>query len=379
MIAANPKFKAADLFCGAGGFSTGAERSGHARVVLAVNHWRPAIYTHEKNHPHTRHVCASLDHVDPRDFEREGINLLLASPECIFHADARGARPIDDQRRSTAWCVPRWVEAIRPKWFVIENVKEFERWAPLGVDNRPLKSKRGEIFRAWIGALRACNYHVEWRLLNSADYGGATKRIRLFIVGRRGASQQPFRWPEPTHSPDKWEPAASIINWNLECPSIFERKRDLKAKTLDRIAVGIRKFCGPQLAGPFVVKMRGTSRTADIQLPLPTITAGGQHLALCKPFLTEYYGNGGARSVDEPLSTITTKHRHGLALIKLMEEMGIVDVGFRMLGVPELSAAMGFAPDYELFGSQADQVRQVGNAVHTHVAEAIVRAIGEAA
>lgn len=451
------KFRFADLFCGAGGFTSGAERSGIARGVLAVNHWRPAIYTHEKNHPHVRHVCASLDHVDPRDFEREGINMLLASPECIFHSDARGAKPIDDQRRSTAWCIPRWVEAIRPKWFVIENVKEFEKWAPLGSDNRPLKSRRGEIFKAWIGALRSLNYHAEWKLLNSADYGAATKRIRLFIVGRRGASKQPFRWPQPTHAEKEWVPAASIIDWSLPCPSIFGRKKDLKPKTIDRIAVGLRKFCGPDVAEPFIVKMRGMSHTADIQLPLPTITAGGTHLGLCKPFLvkyhggtsptndgtnrqyslleplptidtqprfglaapflmdvnhgrvgtnddrsygadkplptvttkrgqalvlpflTEYYGNGGARSVDEPLSTVTTRHRHGLAIVKLMQEMWICDIGFRMLKVPELSAAMGFAKEYELFGNQEDQIKQIGNAVHTHVAEAIVRAIGDAA
>ena len=37
--------RAADLFCGAGGFTTGAVASGRVQVVLAINHWRTAIYT----------------------------------------------------------------------------------------------------------------------------------------------------------------------------------------------------------------------------------------------------------------------------------------------------------------------------------------------
>lgn len=58
---ANRRFDAADLFCGAGGFTTGAVASGYVNVCLAINHWRPAIYTHEKNHPETRHICARID------------------------------------------------------------------------------------------------------------------------------------------------------------------------------------------------------------------------------------------------------------------------------------------------------------------------------
>lgn len=56
---------AVDLFCGAGGSTTGAEMAG-VNVILAVNHWRVAIYSHQANHPHTRHICARIDDIDPR-------------------------------------------------------------------------------------------------------------------------------------------------------------------------------------------------------------------------------------------------------------------------------------------------------------------------
>ncbi|HMP79303.1 MAG TPA: DNA cytosine methyltransferase [Pirellulaceae bacterium] len=475
---------AADLFCGAGGTTTGAAMSGRVEVKLAINHWRTAVHTHRQNHPNVRHVCAEIDMVNPRDFIEMGIDVVLASPECVFHSNARGGKPADDQRRASAWCVPRWAEVLRPKWIVVENVREFEQWGPLGADNRPLKSKRGETFKAWVQALRSLNYHVEWRLLNAADFGGATKRIRLFIVARRGRSTQPIRWPTATHSRENWIAAATIIDWNRPCPSIFGRKRPLADKTLRRIEIGLRKFCG-HAAEPFIVKLRrgmdasavgdplntitchaghhalavpfqlkaygrnpgATKRMTDplptvlgrenhavvipflsafhngadgerrnysidepirtvdtqprhalvqpflvpnfgerdgqdprshaVDSPLPTVTGHGAG-SLVLPFLTSYFSNGKPQSIDEPLSTVTTKHRHGLAMVELlktMRELSVVDVGFRMLDVDELAAAQGFPRGYYLHGTKAEQIKQIGNSVHTHVAKALCEAI----
>ncbi len=390
--------RAIDLFCGAGGTTTGAEMSSRVKVAIAVNHWSTAISTHRLNHPHVRHLCAPIDLVDPRDFAGEGIDVVMASPECIFHSNARGGKPVDDQRRATAWCVPRWAEVLRPKWIVVENVREFEDWAPLGSDNKPLKSKKGEIFTAWVNSLRALNYHVEWKLLNAAEFGGATKRIRLFIVCRRGPSTKPIPWPAVTHTKEQWAPASSIIDWSLPCPSIFNRKRPLADKTLKRIEVGLRRFCGAiaeplptadtqnrhAVAMPFMVDVHhgsGKSRSSSIDQPIPTlVTKPGNSLVL--PFLTEFYGNGGSRSINDPVSTITCKHRHGLVTAELMQtmtELGIVDVGFRMLEPHELAAAQGFPKDYQIYGNKADQVKQIGNSVHTLVSKAICQAIGDAA
>ena len=60
---------AADLFCGAGGSSTGLVHAARARRLelnlLAINHWRIAVDTHTRNHPWARHLCADLSTVDP--------------------------------------------------------------------------------------------------------------------------------------------------------------------------------------------------------------------------------------------------------------------------------------------------------------------------
>lgn len=62
--------RAADLFCGAGGSSTGLRRVADAlgaRLDLtAVNHWPTAVETHAANHPEARHVCENLDGIDAR-------------------------------------------------------------------------------------------------------------------------------------------------------------------------------------------------------------------------------------------------------------------------------------------------------------------------
>lgn len=322
------KLRAADLFCGAGGTSTGAIASGAVDVVLAVNHWLVAVNSHLENHKSTRHVCAEIDMVDPRDFVEMGLDLLLASPECIFHSNARGGKPVDDQRRATAWCVPRWAEVLKPKWIVVENVREFKDWGPL-IEKRcrtsgrilkdkgktawvPDKTRKGEIFNAWVAALKGIGYHVEYRLLNAADFGAATKRVRLFVIARYGKSTAPIPWPVPTHKPEHYTPAAAVIDWSLPTPSIFTRKRPLSEKTLRRIEIGVRKFAGPDRK-PFLVDRNwqenrgGRNRVHSIDDPLTTITTqGGQAIV-------NLHGKSTAHGIDEALPTVTGKRNLGIA------------------------------------------------------------------
>ncbi|NBW11356.1 MAG: DNA cytosine methyltransferase [Caulobacteraceae bacterium] len=439
-----------DLFCGAGGTSAGAESTGAARVRFAVNHWSVAVQTHAANFPDARHVNSRLDQVNPGECER--IDLLFASPECTHHSRARGGRPTSDQQRSGAWDVMRWIEHHRPSWVVVENVVEFEQWGPIGDDGRPLVSKRGAFFRAWIAAIEAAGYRVDWRQLNAADFGAATSRNRLFVVARKGNRMPLF--PEPTHTRyaggelpglglPRWRAAAEVVDWSLPCPSIFNRKRPLAPKTIARIEAGLRRF-----VGPFQVQLRNNCDAEEMAKPVGTITAGGQHHGLALPFTVEvnhggadsrtcdlrepigtvsthngrglampfiagcggragqspersvstpvatittkadsclvmpfllhYYGTSDVSPVGEPVDTITTRDRHGLAMASLVQtcrELQVVDVGFRMLQNHELSAAQGFRPDYVFCGSKADVTRQIGNSVSPPVAAAITQAI----
>lgn len=310
--------RAADLFCGAGGTSTGlyraCDRLGAKLELLAVNHWSTAVETHAKNHPAARHLCASLDSLNPRDAVRGRLDLLVASPECTHHSAARGGKPMNDQSRASAWCVVRWAEALLPETILVENVREFRTWGPLGANGRPLKRRAGETFDAWIGALRSLGYTVDTRLLNAADFGEATTRTRLFVVARRGRG--PVPWPSPTHARGgsaelfgkrgAWRPAREVIDWSIEAPSIFGRKRPLAPATLARIAEGLRRF-GGDAAEPFLVLLRGTGTARSVEVPVPALTAGGEHVGLAQPFVLQQQSGGVARAVSEPIPTLATK------------------------------------------------------------------------
>lgn len=343
---------AADLFCGAGGSSTGLVRAARLRSVgldlLAVNHWRVAVDTHTKNHPWARHLCADLSTVDPNKAIPGGkLDLLIASPECTHHSNARGGKPCSDQSRASAWHVLHWAERLSPGRILIENVREFAGWGPLGADGRPDKTRKGETFLAFIGALRSLGYNVEWRVLNSADYGDATDRKRLFVQASRSGA---LTWPEPTHA-GHWRPAREIIDWDLKGESIFTRSRPLAPRTLDRIEVGLRKFGGE----PFIAVLRGTKSSQSgawakpMNQPLGTISAGGIHAALCEPFIVQVAHQGSdnsrVRRVDDPLPTIPAGHRGELAICEPflipMEHSGRQPVRSMGKPLPTITTAKG--------------------------------------
>jgi DNA (cytosine-5)-methyltransferase 1 len=314
--------EAADLFCGAGGLSEGLEEAveeqGNEIKLTAINHWGIAIETHRNNHPKAIQLCESADNVNPRKVVPGGkLDILVASPECIMHSRARGGRPINDQSRASAWHVLRWAEALYIKNILVENVSEFKDWAPLGADGKPLKSKKGETFKAFITALKSLGYNVDYKILNAADYGDPTSRKRLFILARRGKR---VKWPTPTHTvrgdptllgpTKKWRSAREIIDWKLEGKSIFDRKKPLSENTMKRIVAGLKKFCSKDLE-PFIVMLQKNNTGSSIDKPIPTITSVPK-VGLCNPFIVEFYGNGQAQTVDKPVPTITTKDRFGI-------------------------------------------------------------------
>lgn len=315
------RINAVDLFCGAGGTSTGlslaCQEAGLDLTLLAINHWSVAIDTHSTNHPHAKHLCESADNVDPRKVVPGGrLKLLVASPECMHHSNARGGRPMSDQSRASAWHILRWAEALYIDSILIENVKEFRSWGPLGADGRPIRSLRGQLYVQFLNSLRALGYNVEDRVLCAADYGDPTTRERLFIIARK---RKPIVWPEATHASTEristadmyrhmrpWRTAREIIDWTIQGESIFSRKRPLAEKTRERIAAGLRKF-GGEGAEPFLVVLRNHGAGRSLDAPLPTVTARGTHIALCEPFVIPQQSKGYARSTKKPLPTVATK------------------------------------------------------------------------
>jgi len=313
------KLLVADLLCGAGGSSTGCARAlaelGLQMELVCVNHWPIALKTHEANHPEARHYCQDIATVRPHLIVPEGyLDLLMASPTCTHHSVARGGKPTSDQQRSDPWHIITWLTELRVKRMIIENVWEFIGWGP--VDHRtgkPITSRKGEYFRAWIDTIRRLGFDPEWRKLNAADFGDATTRQRFILMAR--SDKRSVSWPIPTHRkkvigelslfPGQafWRPARDIIDWKIKGNSIFNRKKPLAPKTLARIMAGAVKFGWPE---PFLVILRNHMAGQSVDGPVPTIAANGNHIGLAQPVILSTQNSGAPRSADEPLSTITT-------------------------------------------------------------------------
>ena len=132
---------------------------------------------------------------------------------------------------------------------------------------------------------------------------------------------------------------------------------------------------------PAFVMRNNTPRGNPAQMCTPAdepfrtmTTAGHQSLVAWDHLLVPYYGNGTARTVREPVGTLSTRDRYAL----VRGDVDINDVLFRMLEPHEIGRAMSFGDDYIVLGSKRERVRQYGNAVTPPAAEVIACALVEA-
>ncbi|MDA8378252.1 MAG: DNA cytosine methyltransferase [Planctomycetia bacterium] len=332
-----------DLFAGGGGMSTAIERATGRFVDVAVNHNGDALSMHQANHPQTQHFIGDVYEVDPRLASSERpVGLLHLSPDCTHHSQASGGQPRDRKTRALSWVGKRWAGQVAPRVITLENVKQILHWGPLiakrdkatgrvlkldgGVaaqgERVPLENqylipdpkKIGQTWRAFVGQLRALGYAVEWKVLCAADYGAPTTRERLFMVARRDGL--PIAWPEPTHAKvkvkgrKKWRAASECIDWDIPCPSIFDREKPLAEATMRRIARGLKRYV-LDAKKPFIVPIahyHGQDTVYSTQEPLRTVTASpkGGTFAVAAPVLAKFRGDSVGTRMDEPVPTITS-------------------------------------------------------------------------
>ncbi|QDF17513.1 DNA methylase [Gordonia phage PhrostedPhlake] len=344
-----------DLFCGAGGSSTGAVGIPGVTVRIASNHWDLAVETHGANHPDADHLCADLSQIDPRYFPTTDI--LWASPECTNHSVAKGRKRIgaqpdlfgevlpdaaSERSRATMWDVPRFAEVHQYRAVIVENVVDAFHWVP---------------FRAWLMAMDCLGYDHHIVMLNSMHAqtfgpGAPQSRDRMYVVfwhkgnprpdlGRvvrpnavcaecgpvaamqafkrhdnswgRYRAQYVYRCPnvrcrnaivEPLY-----RPAADIIDWTLEGQRIGDRTRPLAAKTMARIQAGIDRYWSPLLVP---VEGREGKQAQPVSAPSRTMTTRNE-TGLLVPCGGTWREN--AAPTDEPISTRTTRETDGLAFI----------------------------------------------------------------
>lgn len=333
----SPEFIYIDLFCGAGGTTTGIvqamneHKQGIAIVAACVNHDPVAIKSHWRNHPEVVHFeedIRTLDLTELQDLVARyrvlypnAKVILWASLECTNFSKAKGGMARDADSRTLAEHLPRYVIAINPDYIQIENVVEFMAWGPLDANGKPISRKNGQDWLRWRENICSYGYHDDWTEMNSANFGAYTSRNRLFgCFAKHGL---PIIFPQPTHSKKvtqngmfgslkPWKPVKDVLDFSDEGKSIFTREKPLSEKTLERIYAGLIKF----VAGgedKFLAKIYAVASNSDgtysTNNPAHTITTRDAHTLVSAAFLSKQY-SGDPKSkniaVDGPAGTITT-------------------------------------------------------------------------
>jgi DNA (cytosine-5)-methyltransferase 1 len=280
-----------DLFCGAGGVTTGIE---HAKM-----------------------------YEDLKVTSNRSLMCLWASLECTNFSKAKGGLPRNADSRTLAEHLFRYLDAIDFDCIFIENVEEFMSWGPLDKEGKPISKDRGRDYIKWVESMKAYGYEFEHRILNAADYGAHTNRKRYFGIFAKPGIQ--ISWPEPTHSRkgdkglQKWRAVKEVLDFSDEGESIFTRKKPLSERTLERIYAGLVKY----VAGgdtSFIQKHysgRPMGKVNSVDSPCATITTVA-NLSLVQSFMMKYNstnlktGKHIPPSVDAPSPALSTQDRLGL-------------------------------------------------------------------
>lgn len=319
-----------DGFCGGGGASVGIQMATGREVDIAVNHDFAAILMHKTNHPHTKHLTEDIFKVDLKRYVKgRHVALMWMSPDCTHFSKAKGGQPLKQEIRMLPMAVVQHAKSVEPDVVIIENVEEIRTWGKLNKHGKPIPSKKGKDWHRFLKKMYLAGYHKQaiW-VLNSADYGAPTARVRLYGVFRRDGKDIIF--PKQTHSKDglvpgtkPWLQCGDYIDWSDLGQSIFDRKKPLAEATQRRIANGIRKFI-LENPNPYIVKdkqavaymiqyhgetKKGDSRGQLLTEPIKTIDTSNRY-GLVTAFLTKFYKTGTGSEMTNPLPTVTTSPGH---------------------------------------------------------------------
>lgn len=327
-----------DLFCGAGGVTTGVEKSTingqHiAKVIACVNHDENAINSHKANHNDVLHFTEDIRTLDITPIERlvnqiritepDAIVCLWASLECTNFSKAKGGQPRDADSRTLAEHLFRYIEGLDPDMIYIENVEEFMSWGPLDDKGKPISKREGCDYIKWTNQVQTYGYNFDWRILNAADYGAYTSRRRFFAQFAKKWIK--IQWPTPTYSKSpqttslfdslkKYKAVRDVLDLTDEGNSIF-RDKPLSDKTYERIYAGLIKYVAGMNKSEFLSKYfsgRPEGKNISLDGPAGAIKCVDSHSLIKPVFLDKYHGISSPVSIDGPASTVTTKDRLSL-------------------------------------------------------------------
>ena len=162
--------KVIDLFCGCGGLSLGFQKAGF-KIAAAFDNWDDAITVYHNNF---KHPVVKLDLSDVelsvRSISKYHPQMIIGGPPCQDFSSA-GKRDEEGGRGNLTVCYAKIIEAIRPEWFVMENV------------DRILKT--GKLTEV-IEIFKTCGYGLTKTVINAALCGVPQRRKRFIMIGHLG-------------------------------------------------------------------------------------------------------------------------------------------------------------------------------------------------
>ena len=348
------KFKAIDLFCGAGGLSTGLKKSGF-RLCLGVDIDEKALKTYKCNLKRTKVLKEDIKKVTgERITELTGINrrdnfLLAGCPPCQGFSSL-GKRDANDEKNELVYEYIRIINELEPSFILMENVPGMST----GVGK--------EIFKNVVKELEE-NYHVEYATLNAADFGVPQIRKRLVLHGIRndvyanlGLDKEKQKiLPKSTHSKEKKK---GYRKWVTVRKAIFDLPILGAGESFDD---GIIKNH----------KARSLSETNIERLQEIRLHGGNREmiseelqLECHKKENVSYTDTYGIIDPDKPAPTITS----GCTIIS--KGRYCHPTQNRGLSIREAARLQSFDDKFEFQGNMGEMSLQIGNAVPPKLAQA---------
>ncbi len=354
-----------DLFCGAGGMSLGFAMAGF-KIRAAVDCDPECIETYRTNFPDTLAVAQDLVAYSPSDFcadygFKEGdFAIITGGPPCQGFSIS-GPRKFHDERNRLYLEFIEYVEFLKPRAFVIENVPGL------------VSLYDGKVKDRIIQEFAKLGYAISWKVLNAADYGVPQNRRRAFFVGLQDNGNAMFSFPQPTHVDIKGQ---DFLTDNVRKKiTLWEAISDLPLLENGDDHDQLRYVQDPsneyqklmRVESPSIsnhVAPKHTAKTMEIISQVPqgkNYKILPRHLQDIRRFHIAWTRLDGSK----PSATIDAGHRHHFH-----------PVANRNPTVRECARLQSFPDKFIFIGSKTSQYRQVGNAVPPLLVFQIAKKLG---
>jgi DNA (cytosine-5)-methyltransferase 1 len=345
-----PNFIGIDLFSGAGGMSVGAISAG-INVKVAVEIDRNAAITYKYNHPNTKLINEDIRKVSINgscNSNKNDIKIMFGGPPCQgFSTSNQKTRNKENIKNWLFKDYLRLTKEQKPEWVIVENVKGL------------IDTESGFFFDLIITELRKLGYTTNFSILNSADYGVAQIRNRIFIVGSLSGIK--FEFPSPKK--EKYVTVNEAISDlpNLKNGANFHELL-YKHESQNSYQTLLRKTSQKSLNNLV------TNNTNLVLKRYRYIPQGGNWRHIPEKLMNNYKDfsrchTGIYHRLNADLPSIVIGNYRKNMLIHPFEDRG--------LSVREAARIQSFPDTFQFFGSIGFQQQQVGNSVPPLLAEAI--------